>query len=245
MGSHSRESSQPRDWTQVSHTAGRFFIISESPEKQALLQIYSLPSGLISSALRPNDCLLHVAFRTQSHTSISRGLLPTSTAFLSSQYSWNSFSQVSLSYLISLSSLGWLFQLSMNNFYFFKHSILTFIQVVWDIVVLVYMHDAVRCPMTQVTICVILGHICFNCMFVITPRYPLTPIHCKMIFKRYIYNTLSSCSLRQWWLNLVKYICLLFSLCIMIQVTVNIFDCYWLRSFQGHVPSPGAACWSK
>ena len=100
------------------------------------------------------------------------------------------------------------------------------------------MHDAVKCPMTQVTICVILGHICFNCMFVITPRYPLTPSHCKMIFKRYIYNTLGSCSLSQWWLNLVKYICLLFSLCIMIQVTVNIFDCHWLRSFQGHVPSP-------
>lgn len=127
---------------------------------------------------------------------------------------------------------------TLTIFFFFKHSILTFIWVVWDTAIFVYMHGAVRCPKTQVTICVILVHICFNCMFVITSRYPLTSIHCKMIFKRYVYNTLSSCSMRQWWLDLVKYICLIFSLFIMIQVIVNIFDCHWLRSFKGHVPSP-------
>ena len=114
----SRGSSQCRDWTQVSRTAGRFFIISEPAEKQALLQICSLCFSLMSGALRPNDCLLHNAFRTKPHNSISRGLLPASTALFSSKYSWSSFSQVSLSYLISLSSPGPLLQLSINNFYF-------------------------------------------------------------------------------------------------------------------------------
>ena len=134
--------------------------------------------------------------------------------------------------------------LNSNNF-FFKHSILTLIWVVWDTAIFVYMHGAVRCPKTQVTICIILVHICFNCIFVINRGTHLLQFIAKWSLKdRFIIHW----AVAQWgnddyiWLNIYAsfFLCLLWFklLCIfLIVIDRGPFKVMFLPL--------GVACWSK